>query len=130
MTGLPTDNGQMALVNATGMIVPADDAHLDDTKRAVAALGSAESVRLYCEKGGNFPSRSDVTTTMESKPAVADFVDDIDAGRTVASTNPSINMELWGNTCEVVRDLLGGQSVDECMDTIDQLQVDANAAAK
>ena len=130
VTGLPKDNGQVALVNATGMIVPADDAHLDDTKRAVAALGSAESVRLYCEKGGNFPSRSDVTTTMESKPAVADFVDDIDAGRTVASTNPSINMELWGNTCEVVRDLLGGQSVDECMDTIDQLQTDANAEAK
>ena len=130
VTGLPTENGQVALVNATGMIVPANDKHLEDTKRAVAALGTAESVRLYCEKGGNFPSRSDVTTSMESHPAVTDFIDDIEAGRTVSSTNPSINMELWGNTCNVVRDLLGGQSVDECMATIDQLQADANAAAK
>lgn len=129
VTGLPTEEGQVALVNATGMVVPANDEHLDDTKRAIAALGSAESVRRYCERGGNFPSRSDVTTSMESQSAVADFVDDIDAGRTVSSANPSINMELWGNTCEVVRDLLGGQSVDECMAAIDQLQADANAAS-
>lgn len=129
VTGFPTDNGQVALINATGMIVPANDENIDNTKRAIAALCTAESVRIYCEKGGNFPSRSDVTTSMLSKPAVADFVDDIDDGRTVSSSNPSINMELWGNTCEVVRDLLAGQSVDECMATIDQLQADANAAA-
>lgn len=129
VTGFPTDNGQVALINATGMIVPANDKHIDDTKRAISALCSAESVRIYCETGGNFPSRSDVTTSMLSKPAVADFVDDIDEGRTVSSSNPSINMELWGNTCEVVRDLLAGQSVDECMATIDKLQADANAEA-
>ena len=129
VTGLPTENGQVALTSATGMVVPANDDKLDDTKRAIAALGSAESVRLYCEKGGNFPSRSDVTTSMLEKPAVADFVDDIDANRAVAATNPSINMELWGNTCNVVRDLLAGASVDECMATIDQLQAEANASA-
>lgn len=128
VTGLPTENGQVALVNATGMVVPADDAHMEETKRAIAALGSAESVRIYCEKGGNFPSRSDVTTSMLEKSAVADFVDDIDANRTVAANNPSINMELWGNICEVVRDLLGGASVDECMATIDRLQAEANVA--
>lgn len=129
VTGLPTKNGQVALVNATGMVVPAADKQLSQTKRAIAALCSAESVRIYCEKGGNFPSRSDVTTSMLNKPAVADFVDDIDAGRTVSANNPSINMELWGNTCNVVRDLLAGQSVDACMATIDQLQAEANTAA-
>ena len=128
VTGLPTKNGQVALLNATGMVVPAEDTQLDEAKRALGALCSAESVRIYCEKSGNFPSRSDVTTSMLSKPAVADFVDDIDANRTVPASNPSINMELWGNTCNVVRDLLGGQTVDECMATIDQLQTDANAA--
>lgn len=127
VVGLPTPNGQTALINATGMVVPAEDKHLDKTKRALAALGSAESVRIYCEKGGNFPSRSDVATTMLEKPVIADFVDDIEANRTVSSTNPSINMELWGNTCEVVRDLLAGSSVDECMETIDRLQAEANA---
>ena len=126
VTGFPTENGQVALVNATGMIVPANNKQLDNTKRVISTLGSAESVRVYCERSGNFPSRSDVTTSMLSKPAVADFIDDIDAGRTVTSSNPSINLELWGNTCEVVRDLLAGASVDECMATIDQLQAEAN----
>ncbi len=128
ITGLPTENGQVALVNATGMVVPAADKQQDVAKRALAALCSAEAVQIVCETDGNFPSRSDVTTSMQEKPAIADFVDDIQANRTVPAANPSINMELWGNTCTVVRDLLGGQSVDECMATIDQLQADANAA--
>lgn len=128
VTGFPTKDGQVALINATGVVIPADDKKLEDTKRAIAALGSAECIRIFCEKDGNFPSRSDVVTTMESKPAVADFIDDINANRMVSSMNPSINMELWGNTCTVVRDLLSGQSVDECMETIDQLQEEANEA--
>lgn len=127
VTGFPTKNGQVALINATGLIVPANDKNLEDTKRALAALCSAECVRIFCEKDGNFPGRTDVETTMLEKPAVADFIDDIDADRTVSSVNPSLNMELWGNTCNVVRNLLAGQSVDECMATIDQLQKEANA---
>ena len=81
VTGFPTDGGQIALINATGVIIPASDEKLTDAKRAVEALGSAECVRIFCEKNGNFPSRSDVTTSMLSKPAVADIVDDIDANQ-------------------------------------------------
>ena len=33
-----------------------------------------------------------------------------------------MNVEQWGNTCLIVRQLLGGASVDECMVAFDQLQ--------
>ena len=103
---------------------------MDNAKKALTAMVSAEASQIFCERSGNFVARSDVHTDMESLPVLNDFMDDIDAGRMVAASNPSINMELWGNTCIVVRDLLAGQSVDECMATIDQLQAEANAAAK
>ena len=130
VTGFPTKDGQVALSNATGLSIPAQDAKMDNAKTALAALTSAEASQIFCERSGNFAARSDVHTDMESLSVLNDFVDDIQAGRMVAACNPSINMELWGNICIVVRDLLAGQSVDECMATIDQLQLDANAAAK
>lgn len=37
-------------------------------------------------------------------------------------SNASMKMEQWGNLCMVVRDLLSGATVDQCMDTIDRLQ--------
>lgn len=75
---------------------------------------------------GNFAARSDVHTEVENMSVQDDFMDDINAGRMVAASNPSIRMELWGNTCIVVRDLLAGASVDECMNEIDKLQAEAN----
>lgn len=129
VVGFPTERGQVALSSATGMAIPAADENMENAKRAVATLCSAEGSRIYCSKSGNFPPRSDVKTGIEEMPVLEGFMDDINAGRLVSAANPSINMELWGNTCIVVRDLLAGASVDECMDTIDQLQQEANEAA-
>ena len=129
VTGFPTKDGQVALISATGMVVPAASDNLATAKRALGAICSAEAERIFCEKDGNFPARADVTTSMSSMAVLADFMDDIEAGRTVTVTNPSINMELWGNTCTVVQQLLGGASVDACMAEIDRLQAEANAAA-
>ena len=36
-----------------------------------------------------------------------------------------MNVEQWGNTCLIVRDLLGGATVDECMAQFDRLQEEA-----
>lgn len=130
VVGFPTKDGQVALAAASGLSIPAADRKMENASRALGALCSAEAARLFCEKSGNFPARSDVQTDMESLPVLTDFMDDVNAGRMVAASNPSIHMELWGNTCIVVRDLLAGQSVDECMAAIDQLQAEANAAAK
>ena len=33
-----------------------------------------------------------------------------------------MRLEQWGNTCLLVRDLLAGATVDECMEKLDRLQ--------
>ena len=42
-------------------------------------------------------------------------------------SNASMKVEQWGNTCLIVRDLLAGASVDECMEKFDRLQEEALA---
>ena len=37
-------------------------------------------------------------------------------------SNAGMKVEQWGNTCLIVRDLLQGASVDECMEKFDKLQ--------
>ena len=36
-----------------------------------------------------------------------------------------MDVEQWGNTCLIVRELLGGSSVEECMAFLDALQDEA-----
>lgn len=128
VVGFPTDAGQVALINATGMSIPAADKNMENAKRTLAAVCSAEAVHLFCDKAGSFAARNDVETTVASLPVLTDLVADINANRMVSASNPSINMELWGNTCVVVRQLLAGGTVDECMAEIDRLQQEANEA--
>ena len=40
----------------------------------------------------------------------------------VLGSNASMNVEQWGNTCLIVRDLLNGASVEACMAEFDRLQ--------
>lgn len=40
----------------------------------------------------------------------------------MVASNASMKLEQWGNTCLVVRDLLAGATVDECMAAFDRLQ--------
>ena len=43
----------------------------------------------------------------------------------VLGANAGMNLEQWGNTCLVVRKLLEGAAVDECMAEFDRLQAEA-----
>ena len=40
-------------------------------------------------------------------------------------TNAGMDLEQWGNVCLVVRELLGGATVDACMAELDRLQEEA-----
>ena len=40
----------------------------------------------------------------------------------VLGSNASMKVEQWGNTCIIVRMLLNGATVDECMAEFDKLQ--------
>ena len=39
-----------------------------------------------------------------------------------AAEEAGMDVEQWGNVCLIVRDLLGGATVDECMAKLDALQ--------
>lgn len=130
IVGFPTENGQVAVASVTGNAIPASDKKMDNAKKAMEAYCSQEATQVFCEKSGNFAAREDVELDMEKQPVLEGFMDDINAGRMVSASNPSINMELWGNTCTVVQHLLAGASVDDCMAEIDQLQEEANQSAK
>ena len=55
-------------------------------------------------------------------PALRPLNDRIEEGVYVLGSNAGMNVEQWGNTCLIVRQLLGGASVDECMAAFDALQ--------
>ena len=48
--------------------------------------------------------------------------DRIEEGIYVLGSNAGMKVEQWGNTCLIVRELLAGASVEECMAAFDRLQ--------
>ena len=48
--------------------------------------------------------------------------DRINEGVFVLGANANMKVEQWGNTCLIVRELLNGASVEECMEAFDKLQ--------
>ena len=59
---------------------------------------------------------------VECVEALRPLNDLVQADTYVLASNAGMDVEQWGNTCLIVRDLLGGASVDECMAKLDALQ--------
>ena len=59
---------------------------------------------------------------VDCTPALRPLSDRIEEGVYVLGSNAGMNVEQWGNTCLIVRQLLGGATVDECMASFDKLQ--------
>lgn len=55
-------------------------------------------------------------------PALKPLNDRIGEGVYVLGSNAGMKVEPWGNTCRIVRELLSGATVDECMAAFDALQ--------
>ena len=55
-------------------------------------------------------------------PALKPLNDKIKENVYVLGSNAGMKMEQWGNTCLLVRELLNGATVDECMAKLDKLQ--------
>lgn len=63
---------------------------------------------------------------MECIPALKPLNDLVDEGKYVLASNAGMRVEQWGNTCLIVRKLMEGASVDECMAEFDRLQEESN----
>ena len=118
--GFPSAYGQMPVVSMTGYGIAAGAEHLEDAMNVLDIITSDEALELY--SGTNqviSPSRNVEVACVE---ALKPLRDRFNEGVYVLGSNAGMELEQWGNTCLIVRELLQGASVDECMAEFDRLQ--------
>lgn len=118
--GFPSSRGQMPVMPMTGFAVGADAEHAEDAMRVLDIVTSDEALQLYSQINRVISPSKNVS--VDCIPALRPLNDRIEEGVYVLGSNAGMNVEQWGNTCQIVRQLLGGATVDECMAAFDQLQ--------
>ena len=118
--GFPSSMGPMPVMPMTGWAVGAGSEHEEDAKQVVNIITSDEALRVYSETNRVISPSKNVS--VDCVPALQPLNDRIEEGVYVLGSNAGMNVEQWGNTCLIVRELLGGASVDECMAAFDALQ--------
>ena len=88
--------------------------------RVLEVILSDEALQLYAETNQVISPSKNVQ--VDCIPALRPLRDRIRENVYVLGTNASLNVEQWGNTCLIVRELLNGATVDECMARFDALQ--------
>lgn len=88
--------------------------------KVIDIIASDEALRIYSETNRVISPSKNVK--VDCVPALQPLNDRIEEGVYVLGSNAGMKVEQWGNTCLIVRDLLGGATVDECMAAFDALQ--------
>ena len=118
--GFPSSRGQMPVMPMTGWAVDAEAEHAEDAMRVMEVITSDEALQLFSQTNRVIsPSRN---VKVDCVDALVPLNDRIEEGIYVLGANAGMNVEQWGNTCLIVRKLLSGASVDECMAEFDALQ--------
>lgn len=121
--GFPSSRGQMPVMPMTGMAVGADAEHRENAAKVLDIMVSDEALQLYSETNRVISPSKNVK--VDCVPSLRPLNDRIEEGVYVLGSNAGMNVEQWGNTCRIVRQLLAGASVDECMEAFDKLQDEA-----
>ena len=120
VVGFPSSRGQMPVIPMTGYGIGAEAEHREDAAKALDIMTSDEALQLYSETNRVISPSKNVK--VDCVPALRPLNDRIEEGIYVLGSNAGMNVEQWGNTCLIVRELLEGASVDECMAAFDALQ--------
>lgn len=118
--GFPSSRGQMPVVAMSGYGVNSDGEHFEDTMDVLDYILSDESLQLYTETNQVISPSKNVQ--VDCVPALRPLNDKVNENIYVLGSNASMKLEQWGNTCLIVRELLNGSTVDECMAELDRLQ--------
>ena len=118
--GFPSSLGQMPVIPMTGFAVGAEAEHAQDAMLTMEVILSDEALQAYSEINKVISPSKNVE--VDCIPALKPLKDRIEEGVYVLGANAGMKMEQWGNTCQVVRMLLSGSTVDECMAELDRLQ--------
>ncbi len=120
VVGFPSSRGQMPVIPMTGYGIGAEAEHREDAAKALDIMTSDEALQLYSETNRVISPSKNVK--VDCVPSLRPLNDRIEEGIYVLGSNAGMNVEQWGNTCLIVRELLEGASVDECMAAFDALQ--------
>ncbi len=118
--GFPSSRGQMPVMPMTGFGVGAEAEHAQDAMDMLDVMTSDEALQIYAETNKVISPSKNVE--VECIPALKPLNDRINENVYVLGANASMKLEQWGNTCLIVRELLNGATVDECMAEFDRLQ--------
>ena len=118
--GFPSSLGQMPVISMTGIAVLENAEHKEDAMDVLEIILSDEALQTYAETNKVISPSKNVE--VECIPALKPLNCLVNDGTYVLATNAGMKMEQWGNTCLIVRKLMEGASVDECMAEFDRLQ--------
>ena len=118
--GFPSSRGQIPVLSMTGIAVGAEAEHREDAARVLDVMTSDAALQLYAETNRVISPSKNVK--VDCVPVLRPLNKRIEEGVYVLGSNAGMKVEQWGNTCLIVRDLLGGASVEECMAAFDALQ--------
>lgn len=121
--GFPSSRGQMPVMPMTGFGVGINAEHAEDAMATLDVMLSDEALQIYAETNRVISPSKNVE--VECVEALKPLNDKIQENIYVLGSNAGMDVEQWGNTCLIVRDLLNGATVDECMVKFDQLQEEA-----
>ena len=118
--GFPSKLGQMPVIPITGYGICTGSENADDALNVLDIILSDEALQLYAETNKVISPSKNVE--VECVPALEPLQDRVKDNVYVLGSNAAMNVEQWGNTCLIVRELLNGATVDECMAMFDKLQ--------
>ena len=121
--GFPSSRGQMPVVPMTGLAVGVKAEHREDAVKVLDIMVSDKALQIYSETNRVISPSKNVK--VDCVPALRPLNNRIEEGIYVLGSNAGMNVEQWGNTCLIVRELLNGATVDQCMAAFDKLQDDA-----
>lgn len=120
--GFPSSMGQMPVMPMTGIAVGVNAPHAEDAMRTLDIMVSDEALQVYAETNKVISPSKNVA--VDCIPALKPLNDRINENVFVLGSNAGMKLEQWGNTCIIVRMLLSGSTVDECMAEFDRLQAE------
>lgn len=118
--GFPSSRGQMPVMPMTGLGVGQEAEHREDAMDTLDIMLSDEALQTYAETNRVISPSKNVE--VDCIPALKPLNDKIQDNIYVLGSNAGMKVEQWGNTCLIVRELLNGATVDECMASFDRLQ--------
>ena len=118
--GFPSSRGQMPVLSMTGFGIGSEAEHLEEAMAVLDIMLSDEALQTYAETNRVISPSKNVE--VDCVPALEPLNDRIQDNIYVLGSNAGMRVEQWGNTCLIVRELLNGATVDECMAAFDRLQ--------